>query len=85
MPDFIFAYKQGYVVSRARKNAGELYICPIGQSFDQYACLELSADTLPFFFLTANLSLNNIMLKAPDLNLYWQQVIREIGEKQNKE
>lgn len=84
MPDYIFAYKQGYVVSRARKNNDVLNICPIGQPFDQYAYLELGSDTLPFFFLTANISLNNIMLKAPDLNYYWQQVIKEIGEKQNK-
>jgi hypothetical protein len=36
----------------------------------------LGTGTLPLFFLTANICLNQIILKAPDLNAYWQEVLK---------
>jgi hypothetical protein len=32
-------------------------------------------DTLPIFFLTVNIWLNNTFLRVPDLNAYWMQLV----------
>lgn len=78
LPDFVFNFRRGYSVMRMRLIEGQFSPVPPGQPFDVFANIESGADTLPLFFLTANTCLNNIILKAPNVNEYWRQVFTEI-------
>jgi hypothetical protein len=74
LPDYLFSYRRGFAVLRAQGNQ----VAPFGGPFDRYVAVESGADTLPLFFLTLNICLNSIFLRAPDFNAYWLQVFGEI-------
>jgi hypothetical protein len=74
LPDYLFSYRRGFAVLRAQGNQ----VAPFGGPFDRYVAVESGADTLPLFFLTLNICLNSIFLRAPDFNAYWLQVFAEI-------
>ena len=75
LPNFVFNYRREYFVFRAalQPNVGYSPV-PIGAHFDRFCLLHLGTDTLPLFFLTVNVLLNNIILRAPDLEAYWRLV-----------
>lgn len=77
LPDFVFNYKRGYAVMRFRREGSRLVPAPPGSSFDEFASVQSGADTLALFFLTTNICLNEIILKAPNLNEYWKQVVTD--------
>jgi hypothetical protein len=76
LPDFVFNHTRGYMILRTRIASGGLQPVPPGQPFDCFGKVMSGTDTLPLFFLTANICLNQIILKAPDLNAYWQEVLK---------
>lgn len=76
LPDFIFNYARGYMVMRVCSVDGQAVPAPLGAPFDRFAQVAVGADTLPLFFLTANICLNQVILKAPDLHSYWKDVLQ---------
>ncbi len=52
-------------------------MAPPGKPFDRFVAVTAGLDTLPLFFLTVNLCLNQIRLRSPDLNAYWVKVVKE--------
>lgn len=79
LPDFIFSYRQGYTVLKVKQQGQQLVPAPLGHGFDEYSVILSGNDTLPLFFLTLNICLNQLILKAPDFNLYWIQVVNDIS------
>jgi hypothetical protein len=75
LPDFIFNKERGYMVMRVRDTGTQLVPVSPGAPFDRFAHVACGADILPLFFLTVNIYLNEIILKAPDLNAYWIDVV----------
>ncbi len=80
LPDFIFSYQRGYTILKAIKqdNSNNGRIAKLGEEFNDYAVLQTGEDTLPLFFLTLNICLNQIILKAPDFDFYWTQILNEV-------
>lgn len=82
LPDFIFSYRQGYTILKAKKQEnGKGHIAKLGEDFDDYTVLKTDDDTLPLFFLTLNICLNQILLKVPDFDSYFSQIVKEILQK----
>ena len=80
LPDFVFCYRRGYVVAKFRSEEQRLVPAPPGSSFERYEAISTGNDTLPLFFLTLNVCLNQIILKTPDFNNYWVQVVSQAIE-----
>lgn len=85
LPDFVFNYKRGYMVYKARQQGSHLVPAPPGSKFDCLTYVEIGKDTLPLFFLTTNICLNRIILNGPDLNAYWKQVVNDAAAAAQKE
>lgn len=77
LPDFVFNYKRGYMVYKARRQGEHLLPALPGSKFDCLTHVAVGKDTLPLFFLTTNICLNQVILKAPDLNEYWKHVVNQ--------
>jgi hypothetical protein len=78
LPDFVFNYRRGYMVMRWRRDGGHFVPVTPGEPFEVFAHITSGADTLPLFFLTANICLNQVRLRSPDLNAYWKQVVTAV-------
>jgi hypothetical protein len=80
MPNFVFNFRKGYFIFRCSQQAnGLLSPTPVGLPFDTFVLALSGRDTLPLFFFTVNICLNNIILRAADLNSYWAQLVRDAG------
>jgi len=77
LPDFLFNYRRGYMVYRIRRSGNSMVPAVPGEEFEQFHALHIAQDTLPLFFLTVNICLNNTILRSPDLNAYWIQMFSE--------
>jgi len=78
-PEAVFVYKQGYALFKGMNNGT---IARFGQPYDGYRWMRLGEDTMPLFYLTLLVCLQNIRLKAPDMNAYWQKVLCEAAARQ---
>jgi hypothetical protein len=83
LPDFVFCYSKGYMILRLNGNKLRGVAAPFGGSYNMFGSLDIGPDTLPLFYLTLNVCLNNIQLRGTDLNPYWIQVVNE-AEAQRK-
>jgi hypothetical protein len=81
LPDFIFNLKKGYMGLRMRGSGNEATPARLGGEYERFVFVPVGGDTLPLFFLTINVCLNLLMLRAPDLNQYWMQVFKEAHAK----
>ena len=81
LPNFVFSYQRGYLVLRVKEQDQQLVPASLNEGFTGYAVIEAGKDTLPLFFLTLNICLNQIILKAPDFNSYWVQVVDEVAKR----
>jgi hypothetical protein len=77
LPDFIFNYRGDFTILRVIKDGQSLKPVPICDTYDRFISLETGTDTLPLFFLTVNICLNQLLLRAPDLNAYWTAVLND--------
>ncbi len=75
LPDFIFNYRRGFSVMRAVTTEHGPKPVPPGKTFDAFVSVPTSTDTLPLFFLTVNVCLNQLYLRSPDLSAYWNAVL----------
>jgi hypothetical protein len=75
LPDFVFNYKRGYMIERSKLMNNVAQPAFLGEPFDLFASINTGKDTLPIFFLTVNIFLNNTSLRVPDLIAYWQQLV----------
>lgn len=91
LPDFIFNYKQGYMIGRGSINQKDdkLWLAYANlenfhgdQPYDAFFSLNLGDDLLPMFFLTTNLFLNLIRLETVDIVSIWNKVFRNAVESQ---
>lgn len=74
LPDFIFNYRRGFTVLRAARNGKSLQVAPFGRPFERYLAFKTGTDTLPLFFLTVNVCLNEVHLRSADIHAYWLTV-----------
>lgn len=74
LPDFIFVAEPGYMVARV---TDKQFALP-GQEFKQYAFLNCGADALPLFFLTLNVCLGQIRLRAVDYAALWSVLVNQL-------
>lgn len=81
LPNFIFNYKKGYLIGGVNSD-NVLHLTHKKEEMSKFGHLPCGKDTLPFFFFTINLFLNQILLKGVDLGYYWHTVFDEI-KKQN--
>lgn len=77
LPDFVFNYKRGYMLLRWLVQNGRPTQPAPCRPFDQFVAIKCGTDTLPLFFLSVNTCLNQLRLRAPDLNAYWMSVTSE--------
>jgi hypothetical protein len=91
LPNFLFNYRRGFAVMRVKREVHAdkkeiqfVPVSPMESDFDRFVAIETMNDTLPLFFLTVNTCLTDILLKSPDLNLYWLHVFNSCLEKQPK-
>jgi hypothetical protein len=63
------------MVMRVQKREGKLVPTRPGEAFEGFAHCSPRRDTLPLMFFTANVCLNQLVLRAPDLNRYWIDVV----------
>jgi hypothetical protein len=75
LPDFFFNYKRGYMIQRSKLVNNVADSAFLGEPFDLFVSINTGQDTLPIFFLTVNIWLNNTFLRVPDLNAYWMQLV----------
>jgi hypothetical protein len=75
LPDFIFNYRRSYMIEKSKLVDKVAQPAFLGEPFDFYVSIDTGQDTLPIFFLTMNIWLNNTLLRAPDLNAYWVQLV----------
>jgi hypothetical protein len=79
MPDFLFCLKRGYTVIRAtQSNEKGISPAPLNVPADGYLAFQSGNDTLPLFYLTLNVCLNQIHLRSANLNDYWLAIFREV-------
>ena len=78
-PDFIFNQKRQYMAIKVDKTG---QVVGLGHDFERFGIINTNNDTLPIMFLTLNICLNMIRLKAPDYNIYWKRMMTEILENQ---
>jgi hypothetical protein len=79
LPDFVFVSNPGYMIARI---SGALetsfkFTLP-GQDFTKYVFLNVGADALPLFFLTLNVCLGQVRLRAVDYVTLWTTVVNQI-------
>jgi hypothetical protein len=72
LPDFVFVSDPGYMVARISGTIGasSQFALP-GQEYTKYIFLNVGADALPLFFLTLNVCLGQIRLRAVDYVNLW--------------
>ena len=80
LPDLVFNYKRGFILCRCVKKGvpPKLELTPC-HPYDQYVLIESGADTLPLFFLSVNICLNQINLRSTDLVTYFMNVLTEVA------
>ena len=76
LPDFVFVADPGYMVTRTNQKGN---IVGPGQEFDSFSYLEIGADALPVFFLTLNVCLSQIRLRAGDYNSIWLNLVSQLA------
>lgn len=79
LPDFVFVSDPGYMIAR---NSGSLetsfqFALP-GQQYTKYVALDVGADALPLFFLTLNVCLGQIRLRAVNYVALWNDLVNQI-------
>jgi len=81
LPDFIFNWKKGYMITKGELKSGGYWLAlrkySGKQEFDGYFSVNTEADTLVLFYLTLNTFLNEIRLKAINLLNYWNIIFKE--------
>ena len=75
LPDFVFNLERGYMVSRYKTEDGGRVPSGYGEEYAGYTHVILGKDTLPLFYFTVNTWLNISILKAPNWNQYWIQIV----------
>jgi hypothetical protein len=91
LPNFVFNYRRGFVAMRMTRDGRALKPVPPGSAYDKFVSVPTGSDTLPLFFLTVNVCLNELLLRSTDLNAYWTAVFdacikaRESGDEPNAE
>jgi hypothetical protein len=80
LPDFVFVSDPGYMVARVLGNleATNWQFALPGQAYTKYVYLNAGADTLPLFFLTLNICLGQIRLRAVDYVSLWTTLVNRI-------
>jgi hypothetical protein len=78
LPNYVFLYKRGATILRVMQEGHSAKVAAPGQPFNTYVVKPTGGDTLPLFFLTLNVILNCIRLRAPDFVHYWRQVFYQI-------
>lgn len=78
LPDFVFVANPGYMVVRCNSLAPFPIVFP-GADFDQFAHLDIGNDALPVFFLTLNLCLSQLRLRALDHSALWLNLLRQLA------
>lgn len=83
LPDFVFCYEQEYMVFRAQVDGSLAIPAHFGEPYQLYASVSCGIDTLPLFYLTLNVCLNQIHLKSVDIHQYWVDVFKGVVEQQS--
>ena len=79
LPDFVFVARPGYFITRFAIRDGKN--CPVlggGQDYRGFLWAPTGEDTLPLFYLTLNVCLSHLRLRAPDLNDFWNQFLLQL-------
>jgi hypothetical protein len=82
LPDFIFVARPGYFISRFATRDGKN--CPLlggGQDYSSFLWTSTGEDTLPLFYLTLNVCLSHLRLRAPNLLDFWNQFLVQLATK----
>lgn len=73
LPDFIFSYKKGFMITKIKNQE----FAPYEEDFDEYGYTYFGESTLPIMFTAINSSVNGIRLKAPNYAEYLKKLMIE--------
>lgn len=80
MPDFIFNFKKGYMITKGQIKDNEWWIALRNfngvNEYDGYFKVETSKDTLALFYLTLNSFMDKIRLNALNSTKYWNDIFK---------
>lgn len=83
LPDFAFVSDPGYMVARiSGPLEGTWRFTLPGQDYTKYVFLNIGADALPLFFLTLNVCLGQIRLRALNYVSLWTALVNQIRSSQ---
>ncbi|MEX2261004.1 MAG: DUF6602 domain-containing protein, partial [Bryobacteraceae bacterium] len=79
LPDFVFVSDPGYMIVRILGSIETSWRVALpGQEYTNYAFLRVGADALPLFFLTLNVCLGQIRLRAVNYVDVWRSLVNQI-------
>jgi hypothetical protein len=79
LPDFVFVSDPGYMIARISGTLETSFQFALpGQEYTKYVFLEVGADALPLFFLTLNVCLGQLRLRAVDYVTLWTTLVDQI-------
>jgi len=79
LPDFVFVSNPGYMIARISGTLETSFRFALpGQEYTKYAFLDVGADALPLFFLTLNVCLGQLRLRAVDYVTLWTTLVDQI-------
>lgn len=84
LPDFLFSNKKQFMILRMKRVENQLQPANIVDDYEKFIGVKTGNDTLPLFYLTVNIILNQIVLRSPNLGDYWGNVFQQCLDEQKK-
>jgi hypothetical protein len=79
LPDFVFVARPGYFIARSAVRDGkDCTLLGGGQDYGKFLWTPTGEDTLPLFYLTLNVCLSHLRLRAPDFQDLWRQFLLQL-------